>query len=166
MFISQEHHPQVLGRDCYHNREQFDKEIARLFLPAWHCVGLMSELPRDGSYLLRELFGRSVIIWRKNDRLHAFLNVCSHRYSELTAKPCGHAERLKCQYHGWQYDTDGSICHIPDAKTFRPLKPGMLGLTPYHAERCGQLIFVSLDDNPPSLREFLDGAFEKYEELF
>jgi phenylpropionate dioxygenase-like ring-hydroxylating dioxygenase large terminal subunit len=42
----------------------------------------------------------------------------------------------------------------------------MLGLTKYHADRCGELIFVSLADNPVPLKEFLGSAFEKYEQLF
>ncbi len=34
----------------------------------------------------------------------------------------------------------GNVRCIPDARTFRPLEPGMLGLKKYHAELCGELI--------------------------
>jgi phenylpropionate dioxygenase-like ring-hydroxylating dioxygenase large terminal subunit len=73
---------------------------------------------------------------------------------------------LKCQYHGWQYDDTGNVCRIPDARSFRPLEPGTLGLTKYRAELCGDLIFVCLSDDAPSLRDFLGSAFETYEQWF
>lgn len=166
MFISQEHQPQLLARDSYYSQEQYDRELSQLFMPTWHCIGVMSELPHESDYMVRELFGRSVVIWRKDDDLHAFLNVCAHRYAQLTSKSCGHADRLKCEYHGWQYDKTGNVCHIPDAKTFRPLERGMLGLTPYHVDRCGELIFISLAENPVTLRQFLGKSFDEYEQLF
>jgi phenylpropionate dioxygenase-like ring-hydroxylating dioxygenase large terminal subunit len=160
MFISKEHHPQLLEPDCYRSPEQFAGEVAQLFKPAWHCVGLMSELPRDGSYRTFDLFGNPILLWHKDGQVHAYLNVCSHRYSMLTSKASGACDRLKCQYHGWEYDETGNVRKIPDARAFKPLEPGMLGLKKYHAETCGQLVFVSVADNPPSLREFLGSGYD------
>ena len=166
MFVSKEHHPQVLDRACYHSQQQFDKELAELFLPSWHCVAVRSELPRDGAFVTLELFGNPIILWRKEGQVHAFLNVCAHRYSTLTHAACGVVDRLKCKYHGWEYDQTGNVRRIPDARCFRPLEPGMLGLRQYRAALCGELIFVSLADEPPSLREFLGPAFDTYADWF
>jgi len=99
-------------------------------------------------------------LWRKEGEVHAYLNVCAHRYCTLTNAACGRAERLRCQYHGWEYDETGNVRKIPDARTFRPLEPGMLGLKRYHAATAGQLIFVSLADEPPSLQEWLGSGYE------
>src|SRR5690349_6132738 len=104
MFISKEHHPQLLDPSCYHGRSQFDDEIAQLFLPAWHCVGLTDELPNDGSYRTFELLGNPVVLWRKGGQIRAYLNVCSHRQCIVAAAACGSSDRLKCGYHGWEYD--------------------------------------------------------------
>ncbi len=166
MFLSQEHHPQVLPRDAYFDASHCRHEIDTLMLPAWHAVCLMHELPRDGSFVTFELFGRPLILWRKNDEVHCFLNVCSHRYARLTGKPCGHSHPLRCQYHGWQFDETGNVRKIPDAKSFRPLKRGMLGLKKYRTERCGELVFINLTEDAPSLRDFLGTQYNIYQEWF
>ena len=73
---------------------------------------------------------------------------------------------LKCQYHGWEYDREGDTKRIPDAKSFRPLAPGVLGLRRYHVELVGQLVFVSLATKPTSLDEQLGGQRSYLEDLF
>lgn len=166
MFVSKEHHPQLLDRESYSSQEQFDREMERLFRGSWHCVGVLSDLPREGSFATFELLGEPILLWRTKDGIHAYLNVCAHRYCKLTDKPRGALERLKCQYHGWEYDPTGNVRRIPDARAFRPLEPGMLGLKQYRAALCGELIFVSLADDPPELREFLGDAYDTYEQWF
>src|SRR5262245_15710114 len=134
MFVSKEHHPQLLEPERYRAPEQFAAEIERFFKPAWHCVGLLSELPADGSFRTLELLGNPVLLWRKDGQLHAYLNVCAHRSCLVTSAERGTCDRLKCQYHGWEYDETGNVRKIPDARAFKPLEQGMLGLKPYHVE--------------------------------
>ncbi len=166
MFTTTEHHPQILGPECYTSQGQHDAEMAHLFLPGWHCVGVKDEAPKDGSFKTLEVFGRPLIVWNSAGAYHTFLNVCAHRFSRLTNKPCGQMSPLKCQYHGWEFDETGNTRKIPDAKSFRPLSPGMLGLTKYRTETCGPLIFMTLSDSAPSLREFLGDGYDRIIEWF
>lgn len=156
MFHNSNHVPQILRPDHYFSPEQYEVERERLFLPAWHCVGVKALLPNEGDFLTLELLERPLIIWNTAQGIRTYLNVCTHRFSTLTDKPCGHfAKNLKCQYHGWEYDGEGNTCKIPDAQSFRPLKKGELGLREYRTETVGQLIFVTLNENAPDLRTFL-----------
>ncbi|MBI1246284.1 Rieske 2Fe-2S domain-containing protein [bacterium] len=166
MFLSTNHQPQILPRESYCSEEVLQTEIDILFQPSWHAVGLKSELPKDGSYVTFDLFGRPIILWQSDGEVHCFLNVCSHRYCKVRSEDCGTMERLRCQYHGWQFDSTGNVRKIPDAKTFRPLEQGMLGLKKYRAETCGELIFINLTDEGPSLRDFLGDMYETYQEWF
>lgn len=166
MFVSKEHHPQLLSSDCYCNPQQFQDEVARLFLPAWHCVGVTSELSSEGSFRTFELLGNPILLWRKDGEIHAYLNVCAHRSCLLTSAACGQVGRLKCQYHGWEYDQTGNVRKIPDARAFKPLEPGMLGLKRYRTATCGTLLFVSLADNPPPLADFLGEGYDLCREWF
>lgn len=166
MFLSTEHHPQILPRDSYTSEEFLKREVNELLLPTWHAVALKSELPQDGSFVTFELYGRPLILWNSGEDIHCFLNVCSHRYCKLTDKICGTTDRLNCQYHGWQFDETGNVRKIPDAKSFRPLKQGMLGLKKYRAECCGELIFINLADEGPSLTEFLGEMYQTYASWF
>lgn len=166
MFLSETHLPQILSPDQYFSNEQHCLETERLFMPGWHCLGSTAELPAEGDYLTTDLLGRPVIVWRCEGEIHAYVNVCSHRFSVLTDKPSGNMPRLKCQYHGWEYDKFGDTKRIPDAKSFKPLQRGQLGLSKLRCETIGRLIFVSLNPDPTPLQEFLGDGYSLCQTLF
>lgn len=156
MFVHQTHLPQLLKVEHYSDAAWAAREQEQLFEPGWHCVGTLAEFPQVGSYRTLELLGRPLIVWNCEEGVRTFLNVCTHRFSTLTDRPSGcAAKRLKCQYHGWEYDSQGNTCKIPDAQSFRPLKKGELGLREYRTEIVGQMIFVTLSDAAPDVRTFL-----------
>ncbi len=161
MFTHKEHLPQVLAPENYTSQEYFDKEMEAMFRHQWQFVGTLSDLANDGDYLTLELYDQPVIVWRKGDEIYAFLNVCPHRFATLSREKSGNClGRLKCQYHGWEFDETGNTCKIPDAKSFKPMEKGVLGLTQFHTELVGQLIFVNLSETPNSLKEQLGAGYE------
>jgi phenylpropionate dioxygenase-like ring-hydroxylating dioxygenase large terminal subunit len=167
MFIHDTHLPQVLTPEEYTSADHLDKEMGALFHRGWQFVGSVSDIPNDGDFFTSELFGNPLMVWNKDGEIHAFLNVCPHRFSLLSHAKCGQAkERLKCQYHGWEFDETGNTRKIPDARSFKPMKQGELGLTKVHAQTAGQLIFVNLSDNPPPLKEQLGPGYQVFEEFF
>ena len=157
MFVNTEHLPQILSTRDYTSQDQFDREVERLFLPAWHLVGTLTDIPDDGDFRTFNLYGQELITWKSEGEYHTFLNVCPHRFSRLTKSECGHmpGERLRCQYHGWEFDCAGNTRKIPDARSFRPMAQGGLSLQKYRTETVGQLIFMNFQDDAPSLREWL-----------
>lgn len=162
MFVSSTHLPQVLSHDAYRCAEIFQRERERLFLPAWHCVGCLDDLPRDGDYATCRLLDHELLLWRQGEQVRAFLNVCAHRYSALVGQARGHCgQRIRCQYHGWEYDFEGDTKKIPDAKNFKPLEHGALGLHRFPTEVLGHLIFVRLSAGGPSLREHLGDVYPR-----
>jgi phenylpropionate dioxygenase-like ring-hydroxylating dioxygenase large terminal subunit len=150
----------------YTSEEQHAAEIERFFKPGWHFVAVQSELPKSGDYVTFELFGTPVLLRNQDGKPQAFVNVCSHRFCALVSAPRGHQAKLSCQYHGWEYDDDGNTRRIPDAPSFRPLEKGALGLCTLRTESCGQLVFVSLAAEGPSLREHLGDHFATMERGF
>jgi phenylpropionate dioxygenase-like ring-hydroxylating dioxygenase large terminal subunit len=166
MFLADSHLPQLLPREAYFSREWYDREIEQIFLPSWHLVGLTSDLKKDGDYFTSTLFGRPLLVCRLEGEFRAFLNVCAHRYSLLTSRPCGNNPTLRCQYHGWEYDANGRTRKIPDAPNFRPLDRESAALKRYRVAACGQLLFVSLAEEGPSLAEHLGPNFALAEKWF
>lgn len=168
MFIHDSHLPQVLGPEGYTCDKFLEQEMEHLFLPGWHFIGSLDDLPEEGSFFTFELFGKPLIVWRTKEGVQAYLNVCPHRFSMLTHEThgCSKNERLTCQYHGWEFDCEGTTRKIPDAKSFRPMKRGELGLTLFRTEICGKLIFVSLAEEGPSLAEHLGEGYTVGESLF
>lgn len=156
MFQSTQHLPQRLSREHYVSPEIYQRELERIFLPGWHCIGVLPDAPHIGDFFTFELFGTPLVCWHTSEKFQTFLNVCTHRFCTLTDKPRGRfGERIKCQYHGWEYDEAGNTCKIPDAQHFRPLKKGELGLREYRTEMVGQLIFVTMNEGAVSVEEFL-----------
>jgi choline monooxygenase len=166
MFTSQTHLPHVLAPREYSSAQMHEREIERLFLPAWHCVGSLADLPREGDFFTVELLGHPLLVRRMNGEVHCFLNVCAHRHCLLTCEPRGNHPRLSCQYHGWEYDADGTTRRIPDARSFRPFSKEQASLKKYRTETCGQLIFVTLSDETPPLAEWLHPVFELIQSSF
>lgn len=156
MFLHDTHLPQILSPDDYTSQEQFEREKTALFQPAWHLVGTFADLPNDGDFLTTEILERPLIVWRSQGEFQTFLNVCPHRFSQLSCAAHGSSlPNLKCQYHGWEFDCDGQTRAIPDARSFKPLTKGALSLQKIRTETLGQLIFVNLDEDAPPLREWL-----------
>jgi phenylpropionate dioxygenase-like ring-hydroxylating dioxygenase large terminal subunit len=166
MFLHQQQIQYQLRHDQYFGAEQHRREIELLFLPAWHLVGTKTDLPRDGDFRTMDIVGQPVQIRNSKGEYHAFLNVCSHRNCLLTHEECGNSPTLRCQYHGWEYEASGRTRKIPDAGCFSPFDRERARLYKFRLETCGELLYVSLVEDGPSLREFLGPYFAIAEQRF
>ena len=103
--------------DAYCSPEFFALEQERVFTTGWVAVGLATDVDRPGACVVVEVAGRSIIVTRNREgRLRAFHNVCRHRATKLLdagAREVGHRGRIRCPYHSWTYDTDGSCLGTP-----------------------------------------------------
>jgi choline monooxygenase len=158
MFIHQSQLRPLLRAEQYFSESQHRTELAQLFLPGWHPVAVRSQLRLPGSFRTLELLGTPLLLRNVDGEIRAFLNVCPHRHSRLTSKTSGHSERLRCQYHGWEFDGDGRTGRIPDAKAFRPWDRENSCLKRFRVGMAGELIFVSLAESGPSFEEFFAPA--------
>jgi phenylpropionate dioxygenase-like ring-hydroxylating dioxygenase large terminal subunit len=73
----------------------------------------------------------------------------------LTHESRGWAPQLRCQYHGWEYASDGRTGRIPDAQCFRPFERENARLHRFRTETCGRLVFVCMEDDGISLADYL-----------
>ena len=78
------------------------------------CGATRAELAKNGDFVTRDLFGTPLLVRNDEGELRAFVNACAHRHARITSAPHGSAMRLRCQYHGWEYDGRGAVCKIPD----------------------------------------------------
>jgi phenylpropionate dioxygenase-like ring-hydroxylating dioxygenase large terminal subunit len=167
MFQHETHLPQRLTAKHYTSPEQYRIEVDQLMLPSWQLVGTTADLKQDGDFFTFELFNYPLIVWRCDGKPRIFLNVCPHRFSCMRSEPFGHAgDRITCQYHGWEFDSDGNTRKIPDAQSFKPMAKGAMALREYAAETCGQLIFVRLKQSDLGLADFLGPYYETTRRLF
>jgi phenylpropionate dioxygenase-like ring-hydroxylating dioxygenase large terminal subunit len=139
--------------------EYFEREIEHIFRRCWINVGREHEVPRPGSYLVLELEAEktSIILLRGDDgHLRAFHNVCSHRCNRVLWADRGSCRALGCQFHGWTYDLDGKLIHVPDETQFFDFNRADHGLAPVAVETWQGFIFINLDARPSQdLRDYL-----------
>ena len=166
MFINQHSLRHLLKPEHYCSEQQFRLELDRLFRPAWQFVATKSELLKDGDCLTLDLLGTPILVRNSSGQFLAYENVCSHRHCLLTDEACGNQPTLRCQYHGWEFDDHGRTAKIPDARCFRPWDRDNSRLRMFRLEACGDLLFVSLNTDAPSLKDWLSPFFDETEQAF
>lgn len=111
----------TLIADSYRSEGYYTNEQDQLFSRSWVGVGATSDVAEPGAVIVRQVAGRSVIITRNGDgELRAFLNVCRHRGSRLIKEDCTlKVGRIRCPYHSWAYDLNGSCIGTPPVRGVR-----------------------------------------------
>ena len=142
-----------LSAPFYCDAAFFEREMERVLLRHWHCIGHHSQLPEPGDFFTTEICGESLILVRGQDReVRALLNVCRHRGSRVCTEEVGHARggAFVCPYHAWSYNLDGSL------RAARQMPEGFdrtaHALKVVHARVIEGLIFVCFAATPPGLR--------------
>ncbi|WP_010583522.1 aromatic ring-hydroxylating oxygenase subunit alpha [Schlesneria paludicola] len=166
MFHATERLPHILPPQAYWSDAQFHDEIGRLFSRSWHFVGVQSQLSTPGDFITTDVCGQPIQVRNFDGVLHVVSNVCAHRHCLLSGLKSGNSPRLRCQYHGWEYDASGASQRIPLAQHFAPLDRNSVRLPIYRVESVGQLIYVNLDANAPNLSTFLGERYETIRNAF
>ena len=106
--------PDRVHKRVYTDPAIFELEMARIWGNAWVYIGHESQLKTPGDYFTTTIGRQSVIVTRHNDNnVYVLYNRCAHKGAQVVSDGCGHAKQLRCAYHGYVFDTDGSLLHIP-----------------------------------------------------
>jgi phenylpropionate dioxygenase-like ring-hydroxylating dioxygenase large terminal subunit len=147
--------PDRVHRAVYTDPALFELEMDRVFGRAWLLVGHESQVREPGAYFTTRLGREPVIVARHRDgSLRVLVNRCAHRGARVCEPGRGTATSLVCPYHGWTYDTDGTLCSLPLPDGYDgPVTLGLSAVPRVAAYR--GFIFASLASAGPSLDEFL-----------
>ena len=137
---------QTLEALSYTNPSIFQKETDKIFRKEWIPIAHTSELTESTFALERRFLQYSIIIVRNQKNIRAFHNVCPHRAGPLlweedtSSKPA-----LRCRYHGWRFNLEGTCTHQPDFGKITEAK-----LTSIHVRIWEGLIFCCFSPSPPT----------------
>ncbi len=149
-------------------------EIGSIFAKEWVSVGRASALAKSGDYITYELAGQPIFVMRDNGgQLRAMSNVCLHRMSTLL-EGTGNRRLITCPYHGWTYNTDGTLRGAPAMTRNEDFDRQCLRLPEIRCEEWLGWIMVTLSSDAPPVAEQLaevqglidDYGMENYEETF
>jgi phenylpropionate dioxygenase-like ring-hydroxylating dioxygenase large terminal subunit len=129
---------------CYNSAEFFALEREHLLMSSWVLAGHRNDLKAAGDFISVDAFGeRGLVVRGEDGRLNGFFNTCRHRAHALVSEErgsCGHA--IRCPYHGWSYNFDGTLKAIAAEKTFPAIDKAEFGLKPLEVEDFLGFIFV------------------------
>ena len=148
--------PETLPAAWYRDPEVFSRERETVFATQWTLIGRLEQLARPGDTMGDTIAGRPVFAIRgKNGELRAYHNVCRHRAGPLVDDGPGRCSVLRCRYHGWMYDIDGTLRRAPGLELGRDIDPSRFGLFPVRVGTWNGLVFACLDDDAPDLDAWL-----------
>ena len=107
--------------DQYQSEAIFQRERDHMFARLPAVAAHVSELPNAGDFVKREIAGRSILVTRDaQGEVHAFLNICRHRGTQLVDDESGCKHRFTCPYHAWSYVNTGELVSVPHMDTGFP----------------------------------------------
>lgn len=131
-----------------------------VLLNDWHVVARSSDTG-TGEVRAARLLGQDIVLWRSNEGLCAWQDLCLHRGARLSGGRV-QDECLICPYHGWHYDASGQCVRIP-AHPSQPPPPRARATAYGVTERYG-LIWLCLGTpktGVPVFAEWDDVSFRK-----
>jgi len=143
----------------YTCKDRWGIEIKKIFKELPLMLALTIEIPNKGDYKSMEVVGIPVLITRdKDNNVHAFRNVCSHRGAPLTGDEIGNRNKFTCPYHGWTYSNKGDLIGILENEKFGELDKSCNGLQALPCKELSGMIFVTLTPEiDMNLDQFLGG---------
>jgi nitrite reductase/ring-hydroxylating ferredoxin subunit len=144
-----------IDRARYTSQQFFDVEVERLWTRTWQLACLDSDIPNVGDYYEYEIGPYSVLVVRTGtDEVRAYQNVCMHRGRKIKCGQ-GTSDRLRCPYHSWTWNLDGTLRSVPERETFCAFEDDDVRLHDVRVDSWNHWIFVNLDPDAVPLAEYL-----------
>jgi choline monooxygenase len=142
--------------------EQFRAiENNTIFTSTWVFAGFAHELSKTGDVCPVSVAGKPFFLVRNNDNeITAFHNVCRHRCLKLVDENGNSGQLIRCPYHSWVYDLQGSLKAAPyfGGKDRSPPEDFVLqdnGLVPVNCATWYDWVFINIDGNAGLIEDFV-----------
>jgi phenylpropionate dioxygenase-like ring-hydroxylating dioxygenase large terminal subunit len=150
----------------YYSKAWHDLEVEKLWKRVWQLACLEEEIPEVGDYHVYEIASLSFLIVRTApDEIKAYRNACLHRGRKLRECSGKGAHNLRCAFHGWAWNLDGSLKEIPCEWDFPDVEPAEYGLAEALVDTWQGFVFINPDRDAGPLAEFLEGLDEHFTHL-
>ncbi len=98
----------------YTSRAFFDREMRQMWRKVWQFACRDEHVREVGDYYVYDIARFSLVIVRTDEGLRAYHSSCLHRGTKLKpSRSNGWSGSIQCPFHGWQWNLDGTIRHIP-----------------------------------------------------
>ena len=141
----------------YTDERVFRLEQETVFSRSWQVAARTDQFTGSGDYVTTEIAAEPIAIVRGSDKeLRGFFNVCRHHAAAVITDAEGHANQLRCPYHGWTYSLEGELKGTPDFNDVCGFDRSRNGLLPVETAMWEKWIFARLANKKnQSLESFL-----------
>jgi phenylpropionate dioxygenase-like ring-hydroxylating dioxygenase large terminal subunit len=121
----------------------------------WHPIGTVEEVTEQPARYT--LLGDYLVAYRVDGRAVAFRDLCVHRGAALSLG-CVTDGRLRCAYHGWEFDAEGRCVRIPSRPPNAPIPQAARIISVATTEAYG-LVWVNGSDPEVPLPPFPENEY-------
>ncbi len=148
--------------DAYLDRAYHEREKTRLWTRAWQFACREEHIPQVGDHVLYEIAGTSYIVVRTApDEIKAYPNSCLHRGRQLKQYP-GWCSEFRCPFHGFAWEIDGRLKHVPSPWEFPDLDREAFSLPECRTGTWAGFVFLNPDPGAEPLADFLGDLPEHF----
>lgn len=152
-----------ISTERYVSEEWAALEREKIWPNIWQYAAREEDLPEAGDTVVYDINDRSYLIVRQRDgSIRAFHNVCLHRGRKLRTKS-GPAINLRCPFHGFTWNNDGSMKEMPCAWDFAHLDKEEMALPELKVDRWQGFVLVTENQNLPPFREWVGPGVEHFD---
>ena len=144
-----------LDVERFTSREYHDREVTKMWRHVWQFVCRTDHIPEPGDHITYDIADDKFIIMRtETGEIKALSNVCLHRGRALRQEG-GRVNQLRCPFHGFTWNIDGTSKFVPCAWDFPEIDPNNFSLPEAKVEVWNGFVFINMDPDAAPLSEFL-----------
>jgi phenylpropionate dioxygenase-like ring-hydroxylating dioxygenase large terminal subunit len=140
----------------YTSPEVHALEVEKLWSRVWQFACIEADIPDVGDYHVYDIADMSFLIVRTAPaQIKAYRNSCLHRGRLLRETHGKGAKNIRCAFHGWAWNLDGSLKEIPCEWDFPSVERDQCSLPEALVDTWHGFVFINPDRNAGSLAEHL-----------
>ena len=158
--------PRVMrvSNDRFYKQEYHDLEVERIWKKAWQWACREEEIPEIGDHIIYEVAELSFIVMRTGENeFKAYWNSCLHRNRKLRDCDGKRATELRCMFHGWAWNIDGTIKSMTCGYDFPDTGDEVARLPEARTGTWGGFVFINPDEDCEPLEDFLGELPQHFE---
>lgn len=150
----------------YISREYHELEKERLWSRVWQMAAHEDDFPEVGDVVPYDIATSSFLVVRTGeDEYKAYYNACLHRGRKLREARGKGLNELRCPFHGWTWNLDGSLKVVPCAYDYKGLDKKEESLPEVKVGRWGRFIFINPDPDCAPLEDHVGDLASNFELL-
>ena len=159
-----------LPNSNYTDWKVFEEEREALLFQNWAGIGLANDVPEPGDVAPIDFAGMPLLILRDHGgNVRVFQNTCRHRGMILVENKGNLRGTIRCPYHSWCYNLDGSLRatpHVggPGKNVCESVKREDLGLFAIRTHVWRDIVFVNVSGTAPEFEEYASALLHRWRE--